>query len=101
MIPGQIRLGDGGIELAGGRERRSLRVANRSTRVVRVSSHYPFERTNPRLEFDRDAATGFRLDVPAGDNVRWAPGEVREVVLVRYGGRLGAEHARVMGDPAP
>jgi urease beta subunit len=93
MIPGEIRLGDQPIELSPGRDRRTIRVTNGSRRVVRVSSHYPFERTNPRLAFDREAATGFRLDIPAGESVRWGPGEVREVVLVRYAGRLGA------GDP--
>jgi urease subunit gamma/beta len=71
------------------RERRTLTVRNDSTRVVRVSSHYPFERVNPRLEFDRAAAAGFRLDIPAGASVRWAPGETHEVGLVRYAGSLG------------
>ena len=88
LKPGEIRLAaDGPIELLPDRERRTLAVRNGSTRVVRVSSHYPFERVNPRLEFDRGAAAGFRLDIPAGASVRWAPGEVREVGLVRYGGR--------------
>ena len=49
-------------------------------------SHYPFEQVNKRLEFDRDAARGFRLDLPAGATLRWGPGETREVTLVRYGG---------------
>ena len=65
--PGEIRLGTGEIELAVGRERRRLTVENRSRRVVRVSSHYPFERVNPRLAFDRESARGFRLDIPAGE----------------------------------
>ena len=65
------------------RPRLELEVRNTSTRVVRVSSHYPFERTNPRLDFDRTAARGYRLDLPAGSNERWAPGEVRTVTLVR------------------
>ena len=68
------------------RERIRLTVRNDSTRAVRVSSHYPFERVNARLVFDREAATGFRLDLPAGDSLRWAPGEEREVTLVRFGG---------------
>ena len=75
------------IELGAGRERITLAVTNTSKRVVRVSSHYPFWRTNRRLDFDRQAARGFRLDVPAGASVRFGPGESREVVLVRYGGR--------------
>jgi len=73
------------------RERVRLTVRNDSTRAVRVSSHYPFERVNARLVFDREAATGFRLDLPAGDSLRWAPGEEREVALVRFGGEAGAE----------
>lgn len=79
------------IELAPGRDRISVEVTNTSARVVRISSHYPFWRTNRRLEFDREAARGFRLDVPAGSSVRFAPGETREVVLVRYGGLGGSD----------
>ena len=92
--PGEIRLADREPTPVAGeseRERRTVTVRNGSTRVVRVSSHYPFERVNPRLEFDRTAATGFRLDLPAGASLRWAPGETHEVTLVRYGGRLGRE----------
>ncbi len=62
-----------------------LEVHNASTRVVRVSSHYPFERVNRRLEFDRRRAAGFRLDLPAGSSERWGPGETRSVDLVRLG----------------
>lgn len=72
-----------------GRDRRTLSVRNDSRRSVRVSSHYPFERVNPRLSFDRAAAAGFHLDLPAGASERWAPGETREVVLVRFRGDLG------------
>jgi urease beta subunit len=79
------------IELAHGRDRITLEVTNTSTRVVRVSSHYPFWGTNRRLAFDREAARGFRLDVPAGSSVRFAPGETREVTLVRYGGHGGSD----------
>jgi urease subunit gamma/beta len=86
--PGAVR--PGGIEgPAQERERRQLVVRNESLRVVRVSSHYPFDRVNARLVFDRDAAVGFRLDLPAGASERWAPGEVRTVGLVRYGGGGG------------
>ncbi|HZB01836.1 MAG TPA: urease subunit beta [Actinomycetota bacterium] len=74
------------IELAAGRERTTLVVTNTSAHVVRVSSHYPFWRTNRRLDFDRDAARGFRLDVPAGASVRFGPGESLEVTLVRFAG---------------
>ena len=69
-----------------GLEKQTLTVRNDSARVVRASSHYPFERVNARLVFDRAAAAGFRLDLAAGDTERWAPGESREVRLVRYAG---------------
>jgi len=82
--PGAVVTAGGEIELAPGRERIRLVVRNTSPRPIRVSSHYPFWRTNPALEFDREAARGFRLDLPAGDQFRWAPGETREVDLVRY-----------------
>ena len=65
------------------RERLTIEVHSTSSRVVRVSSHYPFERVNQRLVFDRAAATGCRLDLPAGSTERWSPGETRSVVLVR------------------
>ena len=79
------------IELAPGRERIRLEVTNTSARVVRVSSHYPFWRTNRRLAFDRYVSQGFRLDIPAGASLRFAPGETREVTLVRYGGGGGSD----------
>jgi urease subunit gamma/beta len=66
-------------------ERREITVENTSRRVVRISSHYPFEQVNPRLRFDRLRAAGFHLDIPAGSSERWAPGESRTVRLVRYG----------------
>jgi urease subunit gamma/beta len=72
------------------RERLELQVRNTSRRVVRVSSHFPFEQVNPRLEFDRTAARGFRLDIEAGSSERWGPGEIRRVGLVRFGGGSGA-----------
>jgi urease beta subunit len=79
------------IELAPGRERIRLTLTNASSHVVRVSSHYPLWRANVRLLFDREAAFGFRLDIPAGTSVRFGPGETREVALVRYGGRGGLD----------
>jgi urease subunit gamma/beta len=68
------------------RERRTVTVTNTSRRVVRISSHFPFDRVNPRLEFDREAAAGFRLDIDAGSSERWGPGETRTVQLVRFAG---------------
>lgn len=84
--PGAIRFAPGDVDLVPDRERRRLTVRNTSRRPVRISSHYPFWQVNPSLEFDREAARGFRLDLPAGDSLRWGPGEEREVELVAYGG---------------
>ena len=70
---------------------RTLTVTNTSRRAIRVSSHFPFDQVNPRLEFDRAGARGFRLDLEAGSSERWAPGEIRTVTLVRFGGLGGAE----------
>jgi urease subunit gamma/beta len=85
--PGAVIPADGvPMDPAPERERRRVAVRNESTRAVRVSSHYPFDRVNRRLVFDREAAAGFRLDLPAGASLRWEPGETREVDLVAYGG---------------
>jgi urease subunit gamma/beta len=69
------------------RPTRTLTVTNTGDHIVRVSSHYPFDEVNPRLEFDRAAAKGYRLDLPAGSTLRWGPGERLEVTLVAYGGK--------------
>jgi urease subunit gamma/beta len=73
-------------QVPNGRERLELTVRNTSRRVVRISSHFPFDRVNARLEFDRKAAHGFRLDIEAGSSERWSPGETRTARLVRFGG---------------
>jgi urease subunit gamma/beta len=86
--PGAVRLADGRAERPG-RETIELEVRSDSRRAIRVSSHFPFHRVNPRLVFDRDAARGFRLDVEAGESERWGPGETRTVRLVRFGGEGG------------
>jgi urease subunit gamma/beta len=88
--PGAVVPAVDDIELVPGRERIVLTVTNTSSRPVRVSSHYPFWRANARLAFDRDAARGRRLDVPAGASVRWGPSETREVTLVALGGEGGS-----------
>jgi urease beta subunit len=69
------------------RETRTLSVTNTGRRPIRISSHYPFEQVNQRLQFDRGAARGFHLDLPAGATLRWSSGETRKVTLRRYGGR--------------
>ena len=93
--PGAVRLGGGGDThgASTNRDRVELAVRSDSRRLIRVSSHYPFHRVNPRLVFDRDAARGYRLDLPAGASERWAPGETRTVQLVRYGGHGGDDDA--------
>lgn len=97
LRPGEVRLAVADHPLGMDRERIEIEVVNASRRVVRVSSHYPFERVNPRLSFDRTLAAGFRLDVPAGASVRWAPGESRIVGLVRYGGLAGLDRGGSVG----
>jgi urease subunit gamma/beta len=87
--PGPGRAARGADAEADARERRTVAVRSASRRAIRVSSHYPFERVNPRLEFDRAAAVGFRLDLPAGAFERWEPGEGKTVTLVRYTGARG------------
>jgi urease subunit gamma/beta len=82
--PGAVRFADGDVTLVPERTRIMLTVTNTSERPVRVSSHFPFHETNAKLTFDRDAARGFRLDLPAGDSLRWTPGETRDVELVAY-----------------
>jgi urease subunit gamma/beta len=85
-----VRFGAGDVRLVPDRERRAVTVTNTGERPIRVSSHFPFWDTNPSLVFDRDAARGFRLDLPAGDSLGWAPGETKEVTLVALGGRRDA-----------
>ena len=87
----------GGETPSDGRERMELAVRNGSRRVVRVSSHFPFEQVNPRLQFDRASAAGFRLDLDAGSSERWGPGETRTVTLVRLGGERGEGQERPPG----
>jgi urease subunit beta len=86
VIPGEILTPDGSIELGIGRERVALTVENAGDRPIQVGSHYHFAAANPALSFDRGAARGFRLDIPAGTSVRFEPGVSREVTLVALGG---------------
>jgi urease beta subunit len=87
MRPGQLLLGAGSLVLNVGRPTVEVAVRNASSHTVHVSSHYPFFEVNRRLCFDRARAWGMHLDIPAGDAVRWAPGETKTVRLVAYGGR--------------
>lgn len=86
MIPGEIITKEGNLILNEGRETKTIKVANTGDRPVQVGSHYHFYETNPGLDFDREAARGFRLDIPAGTAVRFEPGQSREVNLVKYAG---------------
>ncbi len=86
MIPGEIFPADGEIELNAGRTTIKVLVANSGDRPIQVGSHYHFYETNPALHFDRQAALGFRLDIPAGTAVRFEPGQQREVQLVAFAG---------------
>jgi urease subunit beta len=87
VIPGEIIPGETPVRLNPGRGRAALTVTNTGDRPVQVGSHYHFAAANPALEFDRGAAQGNRLDIPAGTAVRFEPGTDREVTLVPIVGR--------------
>ena len=88
MIPGQIILAKDAVGLATniGLETKTLAVANTGDRPIQVGSHYHFYETNSALRFDREAARGFRLNIPAGTAVRFEPGDTKEVKLVALAG---------------
>lgn len=86
MIPGEILPADGEIILNAGQPVVTLQVSNAGDRPVQVGSHYHFHEVNNLLRFDRDAARGMRLDIPAGSAVRFEPGQMRDVTLVPMGG---------------
>ena len=92
MIPGELRTASGTIELNAGRETIELTVLNTGDRPIQVGSHFHFADVNSALELDRDAAGGFRLDVPAGTSLRFEPGASRSVTLVALAG-----HRKVPG----
>ena len=100
MIPGEILAAPGDILLNDGAETRVLMVANTGDRPIQVGSHYHFAETNAGLQFDRAAARGMRLDIPAGTAVRFEPGQSREVRLVALAGlrRVFGFNQQVMGD---
>ncbi len=88
MIPGEIITPEGApdIDLNPGLDTRNIVVANRGDRPVQIGSHFHFSEVNAELDFDRDAALGFRLNIPAGTAVRFEPGDTREVPLVAFAG---------------
>ena len=87
MIPGEILPSDGPLWIAQGVERVELTVVNTGDRPIQVGSHYHFADANPALAFDRDAAWGHRLAIPAGTSVRFEPGVDRVVALIPLRGR--------------
>ena len=86
MIPGELFIQDGEIELNKGRKAVTLSVSNTGDRPIQVGSHYHFFETNPALKFERKKARGMRLDIAAGTAVRFEPGQTREVHLVALAG---------------
>ena len=86
MIPGEMFIQDGEIELNAGRKTATFSVTNTGDRPIQVGSHYHFFETNPALKFDRKKARGMRLNIPAGTAVRFEPGQSREVTLVALAG---------------
>jgi len=86
MIPGEIFAATGDIILNKDRAAIIIKVANTGDRPIQVGSHYHFAETNSALQFDRKAALGYRLDIPAGTAVRFEPGQSREVSLIPYAG---------------
>lgn len=99
MIPGEYDIQPGEIELNADRRTLALTVANSGDRPIQVGSHYHFFETNDALLFDRDAARGMRLNIPAGTAVRFEPGQSREVELVELAGerKVYGFAGRVMG----
>jgi urease subunit beta len=86
MIPGEVFPASGDIVLNKDRAAISVRVDNTGDRAIQVGSHFHFAETNAALAFDRQAALGYRLDIPAGTAVRFEPGQSREVRLIPYAG---------------
>jgi urease subunit beta len=100
MIPGEIWVLPGEIEINVDRDTVEVRVENAGDRPIQVGSHYHFFETNQSLKFDRDATRGYRLDIAAGAAVRFEPGQARTVRLVKYDGarRVWGFQGRIMGD---
>lgn len=87
MIPGEMLIEAGDIELNVGRAVLNINVANSGDRPIQVGSHYHFYETNPALKFDREKTRGFRPDIPAGTAIRFEPGQDRDIQLVAFAGK--------------
>jgi urease subunit beta len=99
MIPGEMLIEDGEIEINVGRAKATVTVANSGDRPVQIGSHFHFYEVNPALAFDRELAYGMRLDIAAGTAVRFEPGQERTVQLVALAGDrvVYGFNGRVMG----
>ena len=86
MIPGEVIATDGELLINAGRDTRRVTVANTGDRPIQVGSHYHFYETNSALQFDRERARGYRLNIAAGTAVRFEPGQQRDVELVALAG---------------
>ncbi|HIK13825.1 MAG TPA: urease subunit beta [Leptolyngbyaceae cyanobacterium M33_DOE_097] len=86
MVPGELFVDEGEIELNAGRPTVTLSVANTGDRPIQVGSHFHFYEVNNALQFEREQARGMRLDIPAGTAVRFEPGDEKEVTLVALAG---------------
>src|SRR5437764_11431693 len=86
MIPGELFIKPGEIELNAGAQGVTIRVQNTGDRPIQVGLHYHFFETNNALRFEREKARGMRLDIPAGTAVRFEPGQSREIALVAFAG---------------
>lgn len=86
VAPGEIIAADGDIEINAGRRKATIKAVNQGDRPIQIGSHYHFFEANKQLEFDRAAAFGMHLDIPAGTAVRFEPGEKKKVTLVEFGG---------------
>jgi urease beta subunit len=100
MTPGEVLTQDGTIELRAGRVRTTVRVRNEGDRPIQVGSHAHFFEVNAALAFDRDAAYGTFLDIPAGTAIRFEPGIEHEVALVAIGGARAVFGLRGLVDGA-
>lgn len=101
LVPGEVLVGDGDIELLEGRDLTTMTVLNTGDRPVQVGSHFHFAEANDALSFDRSAAVGRRLAVPAGTSVRFEPGISMEVELVAFaGGRVTPGFRGLYRDPS-
>ena len=99
MTPGEMLIEPGEIELNAGRKTVTVKVANSGDRPIQVGSHFHFFEVNPALQFDRQLAYGFRLNIAAGTAVRFEPGQQRTVELVALAGdrKVYGFNAKVMG----